>query len=383
MIPGDEKPSLGAFVARNQGTRVISRILIANNGIAAVKEMMSIRRWAMETFQDASVIRFIAMPTAEDVASNARYIQMADEHVLSPGGPNNMNFANVELIVNLAQLVKADAVWAGWGHASENPLLPDKLLAVGIKFIGPTSNAMRTLGDKISSMLVAEVAGVPTLPWSGSGLAFNHPSFCSFVSSSNPTPETSINSSNPDLHATNHLNSTESLDFKHVQNSQIIKEIPDDLYRSACINGDNVQEIALQIGFPLMAKASEGGGGKGIRIVSSSKELFGALDTVKREAPGSPIFLMRLAQEARHLEVQLLADEYGQVISIHGRDCSIQRRHQKIIEEAPVSVVNSTLAWRQIEQAAVRLARLVGYQSLGTVEFLYSICGFYYFNSLI
>merc|ERR1719507_2586779 len=131
-----------------------------------------------------------------------------------------------------------------------------------------------------------------------------------------------------------------------------------------------------------MIKASEGGGGKGIRKAESKEDFKRQFPQVSLEVPGSPIFIMKLAKNARHLEVQLLADEYGTAISLFGRDCSIQRRHQKIIEEAP-AVIASRETFREMEEAAVRLAEMVGYRSAGTVEYLYDVdSGKYYFLEL-
>ena len=226
------------------------------------------------------------------------------------------------------------AVWAGWGHASENPRLPELLHKNNIVFIGPPENAMWALGDKIASSIVAQTAGVPTLPWSGSGLSVEW----------------------------------DPVDLQ--QNKNVT--VPDDLYQKGCVNNaDEGLKAAHTIGFPVMIKASEGGGGKGIRKAMNAEEfpnlfrqvrllwivffffIFTSFSSgtviynieffhpqVQAEIPGSPIFIMKLASHARHLEVQLLADKYGNAISLFGRDCSIQRRHQKIIEEAPVSIAN-------------------------------------------
>ena len=319
---------LEAFVRRRNGTKVIKRILIANNGIAAVKEIRSIRRWCYETFRNERAIQFIAMATPEDLKANAEYIKMADEYVSVPGGRNNNNYANVELIIDLAQRYKADAVWCGWGHASENPKLPERLND-DIVFIGPPASAMRSLGDKISSTIVAQSANVPTIPWSGSEIRID-------VS-----------------------NGVDVLD----------QEIFD---QGTVHNAEQGLQMARKIGFPLMIKASEGGGGKGIRKVESEETFKDLFHMVQKEVVGSPIFLMKLANNARHLEVQLLSDNYGDSVAIFGRDCSIQRRHQKIIEEAPVTIA-SPKDLEEMEQAAVRLSKIVGYVSTGTVEYLYDL----------
>lgn len=131
--------TLKDFVESHGGHTVTSKILIANNGIAAVKEIRSIRKWAYETFNDEKIIQFVVMATPDDLQADSEYIRMADQYVEVPGGTNNNNYANIDLILDVAQQTNVDAVWAGWGHASENPCLPE-LLANSqrkILFIGP------------------------------------------------------------------------------------------------------------------------------------------------------------------------------------------------------------------------------------------------------
>ncbi|GFW27583.1 acetyl-CoA carboxylase [Trichonephila clavipes] len=130
--------------------------------------MRSIRRWAYEMFRNERAIRFVVMVTPEDLKANAEYIKLADHYVPVPGGTNNNNYANVELILDIAKRMNVQVVWAGWGHASENPKLPELLNKNGIAFMGPPEKAMWSLGDKIASSIVAQTAGIPTLPWSGS-----------------------------------------------------------------------------------------------------------------------------------------------------------------------------------------------------------------------
>ncbi|KAJ5788255.1 Acetyl-coenzyme A carboxyltransferase N-terminal [Penicillium paradoxum] len=320
------------FVAAHDGHSVITSVLIANNGIAAVKEIRSVRKWAYETFGNERAIQFTVMATPEDLHANADYIRMADQYVEVPGGTNNNNYANVELIVDVAERMDVHAVWAGWGHASENPRLPESLAASPKKiiFIGPPASAMRSLGDKISSTIVAQHAGVPCIPWSGTGV-----------------------------------------DEVKVDDNGIVT-VEDEIYNKGCtFSPEEGLAKAKEIGFPVMVKASEGGGGKGIRKVENEEEFFALYNAAANEIPGSPIFIMKLAGNARHLEVQLLADQYGNNISLFGRDCSVQRRHQKIIEEAPVTIAKQP-TFQAMERAAVSLGRLVGYVSAGTVEYLYS-----------
>lgn len=189
---------------------------------------------------------------------------------------------------------------------------------------------MRSLGDKISSTIVAQHAKVPCIPWSGEGVD------------------------------------------QVVLDKEGIVTVDDAVYDKGCTHSPKEGlEAARKIGFPVMVKASEGGGGKGIRKVDSEENFTALYNAAASEVPGSPIFIMKLAGNARHLEVQLLADEYGNNISLFGRDCSVQRRHQKIIEEAPVTIAKPA-TFQAMEKAAVRLGRLVGYVSAGTVEYLYS-----------
>ncbi len=189
---------------------------------------------------------------------------------------------------------------------------------------------MRSLGDKISSTIVAQHAAEPCIPWSGSGV-----------------------------------------DTVEIDSLGIVT-VPHNVYKKGCVESwQDGLERAKEIGFPVMIKASEGGGGKGIRKATKEEGFEQLYKAAASEIPGSPIFIMKLAGNARHLEVQLLADQYGNNISLFGRDCSVQRRHQKIIEEAPVTIAKQP-TFRAMEEAAVRLGKLVGYVSAGTVEYLYS-----------
>nr|AOE43261.1 acetyl-CoA carboxylase biotin carboxylase [Rostrostelium ellipticum] len=327
------------YVTKLGGTKVIRKILIANNGIAAVKAIRSVRKWAYAQFGDERAIKFVVMATPEDMRANAEYIRMADQIIEVAGGTNNNNYANVDVIVDFAERAGVQAVWAGWGHASENPRLPELLsrTATRIAFIGPPANAMMDLGDKIASTIVAQSARVACVPWSGSGLQ-----------------------------------------VEYAKTGQI----PPDVYARATVKTvEEAATAAASIGFPAMVKASEGGGGKGIRRVSSLEELPAAFRQVQSEVPGSPVFLMRLVANARHLEVQIVGDQYGEAISLSGRDCSVQRRHQKIIEEGPPLAPRPDV-WLEMERAAVRLVKEVGYVGAGTVEYLFDSEGNYYFLEL-
>ncbi|GMH62235.1 hypothetical protein TrLO_g1502 [Triparma laevis f. longispina] len=324
--------SVNEFVTALAGPKAhpITKILVANNGIGAVKLIRSVRQFSFGAFGTPSAITFVVMATPEDLKANAEYIRMADEIVDVPGGSNNNNYANVTLIVEIARFHRVDAVWAGWGHASENPLLPNTLhsLSPPIKFIGPPGPAMHALGDKIGSTIIAQTAGVPCISWNGDMVR--------------GTYDKSTGSLSKEL-----------LDKCNVTTDQM------------------AEEEAKRIGFPVMIKASEGGGGKGIRMVKTLDSVKNAFRQVQGEVPGSPIFIMKLSSQSRHLEVQLIADEYGDAIALNGRDCSVQRRHQKIIEEGPPVAADPSV-WTEMEKAAVSLAKAVNYVNAGTVEYLYS-----------
>ncbi|XP_059630432.1 acetyl-CoA carboxylase 1-like [Cornus florida] len=328
-----------AFCNALGGKRPIHSILIANNGMAAVKFIRSVRTWAYETFGTEKAILLVAMATPEDMRINAEHIRIADQFVEVPGGTNNNNYANVQLIVEMAEITHVDAVWPGWGHASENPELPDALNAKGIIFLGPPATSMAALGDKIGSSLIAQAANVPTLPWSGSHVKIDAES--------------------------------------------CLVTIPDDIYREACVYTTEEAIASCQVvGYPAMIKASWGGGGKGIRKVHNDDEVRALFKQVQGEVPGSPIFIMKVASQSRHLEVQLLCDQYGNVAALHSRDCSVQRRHQKIIEEGPITIAPLETV-KKLEQAARRLAKCVDYVGAATVEYLYSMdTGEYYFLEL-
>ncbi|GMT36213.1 hypothetical protein PFISCL1PPCAC_27510 [Pristionchus fissidentatus] len=322
-----------SHIERPEMRRPITRVLVATNGIAAVRCMLSIRRVLQHMFNNDRAVKFICITTEQEILSNAEYLKLADHYVTSPGGENRNNYANVDEIVSHAIEQKVDAVWAGWGHASENPELPRQLKKAGITFIGPPAEAMASLGDKIASTIIAQSVGIPTIEWSGSGLTLE--------------------------------------EGDKLESGEIC--VSSQLFHKACVS--NVYEgldamTKHKIGYPMMIKASEGGGGKGIRKCMNETDFKENFLQVQTEVPGSPIFLMKCLENARHIEVQLIADRYGCVIPIFTRDCSIQRRCQKIIEEAPASIASKATI-KKMQEDAVRIAELVGYESAGTVEYMY------------
>ncbi|KAF1749071.1 hypothetical protein GCK72_025538 [Caenorhabditis remanei] len=311
----------------------IRKLLVATNGIAAVRCITTINRFLNHTFRNDKLIHYVCMATQDEIDANSEYIKKATSLVISPSGSNKNNYANVDEVVKHAIEKNVDAVWAGWGHASENPDLPRRLAENNIVFIGPPASAMFSLGDKIASTIIAQTVGIPTIAWSGSGITME----------------------------------------KTQRNKGDFVEVPKILLEKACVRTYQEGLDALRthnIGFPLMIKASEGGGGKGIRKCSKVEDFKSMFVEVTLEVPNSPVFLMKCVENARHIEVQLIADRYENVISVFTRDCSIQRRCQKIIEEAPASVAPMETR-KRMQEDAVRIAKYVGYESAGTVEYLY------------
>eukprot|EP01035_Chromulina_nebulosa_P016919 gene16919-22410_t len=334
ILSSSKRSLIEDFVNNAGGKRVIQRILIANNGMAATKAILSMRQWAYMNLGDDQALEFVVMATKDDLNANAEFIRLADAFVEVPSGSNKNNYANVDLIVDIAEKEKVDAVWPGWGHASENPRLPSTLKAKGIQFIGPSADVMAALGDKISANILAQSAKVPSIPWSG-----------------------------------DHITLDVEARKRDAPNEEIV---PKELFTEACISTvDQAKASAEKIGYPVMIKASEGGGGKGIRLANNVEELKNNFIQVQNEVPGSPIFMMKLCTQARHIEVQIVGDEHGNAVALNGRDCSTQRRFQKIFEEGPPSIVPKE-TFREMELAAQRLTQSIGYVGAGTVEYLYN-----------
>uniref|UniRef100_H3BFJ1 acetyl-CoA carboxylase n=1 Tax=Latimeria chalumnae TaxID=7897 RepID=H3BFJ1_LATCH len=289
-------------------------VLIANNGIAAVKCMRSIRRWSYEMFRNERTIRFVVMVTPEDLKANLGVFERG-VRLATLSDPSNANsISEVSLLLGFKIRMQLQSVGFELGeYLSGYSFLQKWMWADPILTAGPPSQAMWALGDKIASSIVAQTAGIPTLPWSGSG---------------KEAPQ-------------------KKLPYKK---TALIACVVFDCFGAVFVLV-MTDMAAEDIGYPVMIKASEGGGGKGIRKVNSADDFPNLFRQVQAEVPGSPIFVMRLAKHARHLEVQILADQYGNAISLFGRDCSVQRRHQKIIEEAPATIATSAI-FEHMEQVS-------------------------------
>ena len=252
-------------------------------------------------------IRTVVVYSEADATSLA--VEMADEAVAIGAAPAAESYLKADRIIAAARETGAEAVHPGFGFLSENAAFARQLEAAGIVFIGPGPDAIAAMGDKIESKKLAEKAGVSTVPG-------------------------------------------------HV---------------GAISTVDDARQIAREVGYPVMIKASAGGGGKGMRIAWSDAELADGFRSATNEARNSfgdeRVFIERFVQSPRHIEIQVLADAHGNVIHLGERECSIQRRHQKVIEEAPSPFLDEATRAAMGEQA-VALARAVGYRSAGTVEFI-------------
>ncbi len=256
-------------------------------------------------------LRTVAIYSKEDRLSLHRF--KADEAYLIGDGKGPVEaYMDIEGIVGLAREKGVDAIHPGYGFLAENPALPRACEKAGITFIGPSQRILSLLGDKTAARRIAEKAGVPVVPGTDEPLT----------------------------------------------------------------DRQTVERAAKRIGLPLIIKAAFGGGGRGMRIVDRPEDLTARLEEAQREAGAafgnSAVFLERYVRRARHLEVQVLGDRHGNIIHLHERDCSVQRRHQKVIEVAPA--VNLDPAIRQrIAEAAVKIAGSVHFYSAGTVEFLMDV----------
>ncbi|HEY6892207.1 MAG TPA: biotin carboxylase N-terminal domain-containing protein, partial [Solirubrobacter sp.] len=293
--------------------RTFRRLAVVNRGEPAMRLIHAVRELNCERPDDP--IKVIALHTEPE--RSAMFVRHADEaYNLGPtatvdaDGKRTGAYLNYEGLKQALIATEADAVWPGWGFVAEHPAFADLVEELGLVFVGPSGDVMRALGDKIQSKLMAEKAGVPVAPWSNGPV-------------------------------------------------ETIEE---------------AREHAQRIGYPLMIKAAAGGGGRGIRKVTDDEGLEHALNTSRREAADAfgdgTVFMEAMVGNAHHIEVQLIADGQGQAWAAGVRDCSCQRRHQKVVEESS-SVVLTREQEEEVKEASRRLALESGYRNAGTVEFLY------------
>ncbi|SFU89937.1 acetyl-CoA carboxylase biotin carboxylase subunit [Alicyclobacillus macrosporangiidus] len=252
---------------------------------------------------------------------DALHVQMADEAYCIGPAPSRQSYLHIPSIMSVATLTGVDAIHPGYGFLSENPDFAEVCEACGITFIGPSARAIEAMGDKSRAKETMRRAGVPTVPGSDGLLA----------------------------------------------------------------DADEAVALAEQVGYPVVIKATAGGGGKGIRIVRDPDALRQAVTTAQREAEtafgNAGVYLEKYIERMRHVEVQVLADRHGNVIHLGERDCSVQRRLQKLVEESPCPVLSPETR-AAMGAAAVAAARAVGYVGAGTVEFIYTPEGDFYFMEM-
>jgi acetyl-CoA carboxylase biotin carboxylase subunit len=253
-----------------------------------------------------------------EVDRGALHVRYADEAYLLGPAPSTESYLRIDRILEIAQRCGAEAVHPGYGFLAENPEFPRACERAGLVFIGPPAAAMELMGSKTASRRTLIEAGLPVVPGTERNL--------------------------------------ESL--------------------------DEVRAIAEQIGFPLMLKASAGGGGKGLRLVASAEELESAYRNARSEAQNafndSSIYIEKYIDRPRHIEIQILGDLHGNLIYLGERECTLQRRHQKVVEECPSPILDAAMR-RSMGETAVRIGKLAGYANAGTVEFLVDAGRNFYF----
>ncbi|HTY42731.1 MAG TPA: acetyl-CoA carboxylase biotin carboxylase subunit [Thermoanaerobaculia bacterium] len=264
-------------------------------------------------------IRTVAIYSEAD--RDALHVRYADEDVCVGPYPSAASYLNISAIVSAAEITEADAIHPGYGFLSENAYFAEILQDCHIAFIGPSPDAIRKMGDKSLARRTVAAAGVPTVPGS-------------------PGPLESV---------------------------------------------DDALAFADKAGYPVILKASAGGGGRGMRVARDERDLAAAYETARAEAEkafgNAEVYLEKYLEEPRHIEFQIFGDGRGNLRHLGERECSIQRRHQKLIEEAPSTVLDESLRQRMGE-AAITAARAVGYVNAGTVEFLLDADGRFYFMEM-
>ena len=264
-------------------------------------------------------IKTVAVHSTAD--RDSLHVLFADEHICIGPPPSAQSYLNIPAIISAAEIYNVDAIHPGYGFLAESAYFAEICEACNIKFIGPRADVIQMMGDKVEARRAMQKAGVPILPGSPNPLE---------------TEEEAL-------------------------------------------------ELAREIGFPVIVKAAAGGGGRGMRIVRAEEELGSALETASTEAAAAfkngDVYLERYIERPRHIEIQVLADEYGECIHLGERECTIQRRHQKLLEEAPSPVLSPELR-EKMGAAAVAACKKIGYSSAGTFEFLLDEDDRFYFMEM-
>lgn len=286
---------------------MFEKILIANRGEIALRIQRACRELGVK-----SVVIY------SEADQDAKYVKLADEAVCIGPARSAQSYLNIPSIIATAEITNAQAIHPGYGFLSENAEFAKRVEASGFVFIGPRSDAIATMGDKVKAKQTMIKAGVPVVSGSDGELPVAH---------------------------------------------------------------KDVIKIAKKIGYPVIIKAVAGGGGRGMKVVYNEKELIPALDITRSEAQAgfgnSAVYMEKYLVNPRHIEVQVLADEYNNVIYLGERDCSMQRRHQKVIEEAPALGINEKIR-KEIGNACIKACKMIKYRGAGTFEFLYEDGKFYF-----
>lgn len=264
-------------------------------------------------------IKTVAVYSTAD--KNSLHIKFADEAVCIGPGPSALSYLNIPNLVSAAEITNADAIHPGYGFIAENAEFSKICEEYNIKFIGPSAEMINLMGDKATAKDTMKKAGVPTIPGSDG----------------------------------------------------LLKSVEEGL------------SIAKEIGYPVILKATAGGGGKGMRIVNDPSEFKKGWDSAKTEAGAafgnSGLYLEKFVEEPRHVEIQVVGDQHGKVCHLSERDCSIQRRHQKLVEETPSPIIDQELR-EKMGEAAIKGASAINYEGAGTIEFLVDKHGHFYFMEM-
>lgn len=276
----------------------MKKILIANRGEIALRVMRTAKEMGIKT---------VAVYSEAD--RNALHVRYADEAVCIGPAPSAQSYLKMDTILEVCKNLGVDAIHPGYGFLSENAVFADKVAAAGITFVGPTGDAMRTMGSKIGAKQAVEKFNVPMVPGT----------------------------------------------------KEALRDI------------EEGKRIAASIGYPVLIKASAGGGGKGMRVVNGESEFEEQIKLAQSEAMSAfgddAVFIEKYVGSPRHIEIQILGDNYGNIVYLFERECSIQRRHQKLVEEAPSSCLTPEIR-KAMGEAAVNVAKACNYTGAGTVEFL-------------